>query len=177
MKSIEIRKDGLYLDGEKFFFLGGEFHYFRTMVGGWRRRLELMRDFGITVVTTYVPWNMHEPKPGEYCFEGHLDLEAFLSLVDELGMKVYIRPSPYMCGEYEFGGLPSWLLRDRTMCLRSSDPAFMSAVERYYNVLLPKLVPFLHKNGGPIILAAVENEYGSFGNDMEYMNVIITKYL
>lgn len=169
MKSVEIKKDGIYLDGEKFFFLGGEFHYFRTLKGGWRRRLELMRDFGITVVTTYIPWNMHEPKPGVYNFEGHLDLEAFLALVNELGMKVYIRPSPYMCGEFEFGGLPSWLLRDRTMCLRSSDKAFMDAVERYFNVLLPRLVPFLHKNGGPIILAAVENEYGSFGNDMEYM--------
>lgn len=172
MKTVEIKKDGIYLDDEKFFFIGGEFHYFRTLKEGWRRRLELMRDFGITVVTTYVPWNMHEPSPGKYYFEGHLDLEYFLSLVNELGMKVYIRPSPYMCGEFEFGGLPSWLLRDRTMCLRSSDTAFMSAVERYYEVLLPKLVPYLHKNGGPIILAAIENEYGSFGNDRAYMNAL-----
>ena len=172
MKSVEIRKDGIYLDGEKFFFLGGEFHYFRTLKGGWRKRLELMKDFGITVVTTYVPWNMHEPRPGKYCFDGHLDLEAFLSLVDELGMKVFIRPSPYLCGEFELGGLPSWLLADRTLCLRSSDPKYLEAVERYYNVLLPKLVPFLHKNGGPIILATVENEYGSFGNDMNYMRFI-----
>lgn len=172
MKTVEIKQDGIYLDGEKFFFIGGDFHYFRTLKGGWRRRLELMRDFGITVVTTYVPWNLHEPTPGNYCFEDHLDLEYFLSLVHELGMKVYIRPSPYMCGELEFGGLPSWLLRDRMMCLRSSDPAYMSAVERYYNVLLPKLVPFLHKNGGPIILAAVENEYGSFGNDMAYLHAL-----
>lgn len=174
MKTVEIKQDGIYLDGEKFFFIGGEFHYFRTLKGGWRRRLELMRDFGITVVTTYVPWNMHEPSPGEYCFEGHLDLEAFLSLVGELGMKVYIRPSPYICGEFEFGGLPSWLLRDRTMCLRSSDTSFMEAVERYYAVLLPKLVPYLHQNGGPIILAAVENEYGSFGNDEAYMQALVT---
>ena len=169
MKTVEIKKDGVYLDGEKFFFIGGELHYFRTLAGGWRRRLELMRDFGITVVTTYIPWNMHEPRPGEYCFDGHLDLERFLSLVDELGMKVYLRPSPYMCGEFEFGGLPSWLLRDRTMCLRSSDTSFMDALRRYYDVLLPKLERFLHKNGGPIILVAVENEYGSFGSDMKYM--------
>jgi beta-galactosidase len=172
MKSVEIKKDGVYLDGEKFLFIGGDFHYFRTLKEGWRRRLELMRDFGITVVTTYVPWNMHEPSPGKYCFEGHLDLEYFLSLVDELGMKVYIRPSPYMCGEFEFGGLPSWLLRDRTMCIRSSDRAYMEAVERYYSVLIPKLASYIHKNGGPIILAAVENEYGSFGNDMVYMNAL-----
>ncbi|MBQ8551358.1 MAG: beta-galactosidase [Clostridia bacterium] len=172
MNTVEIKKDGFYIDGNKFMFVGGEFHYFRTLKGGWRRRLELMKDFGITVVTTYVPWNMHEPSPGKYCFEEHLDLEYFLSLVNELGMKVYIRPSPYMCGEFEFGGLPSWLLRDRTMCLRSSDASFMNAVERYYEVLLPKLVPYLHKNGGPIILAAVENEYGSFGNDKAYMNAL-----
>lgn len=172
MRTVEIRKDGVYLDGEKFFFIGGEFHYFRTLKDGWRRRLELMRDFGITVVTTYVPWNMHEPSPGKYCFDGHLDIEHFLSLADEMGLKVYIRPSPYMCGEFELGGLPSWLLRDRTMCLRSSDRAYMQAVERYYDVLLPKLVPYLHKNGGPIILAAVENEYGSFGNDKAYMNAL-----
>ena len=73
---VEIRKDGIYLDGERFFLISGEFHYFRTLPGGWRRRLELMKDFGLTAVTTYVPWNLHQPTPDAFCFDGHLDVDG-----------------------------------------------------------------------------------------------------
>ncbi len=169
MGQIEIRKDGVYLDGSKFFLVSGDFHYFRTHEDGWRRRLKLMKDFGLTAVTTYVAWNLHEPKPGEYCFEGIADLPRFLREADEEGLKVVLRLSPYMCAEWEMGGLPSWLLRDRTICLRSSDEAFMKPVRRYTKVLADKIRPYLYTNGGPVILLGLENEYGSFGNDKQYL--------
>ncbi len=176
MSISEVREEGLYLDGEKFFLLSGDFHYFRTHPDGWRRRFRLMKDFGITAVTTYVAWNLHEPKPGVYNFEGTADLPRFLREADEEGLKVVLRLSPYMCAEWEMGGLPSWLLSDRTLCLRSRDPKFMGAVRRYFKVLCEKVRPYLCTNGGPIILVGLENEYGSFGNDKGYLYELADLY-
>ena len=175
-KCVEIRKDGVYLDGKKFFLVSGDIHYFRILPDGWERRLLLMKDFGLTAVTTYVPWNLTEPKRGEYCFEGLSDLPRFLSLCDKIGLKVILRCSPYLCGEWEMGGLPSWLLKDRTLCLRSSDPAYMEAANEYNKVLCDKIRPYLHTNGGPIILVGLENEYGSFGDDLDYLQSLCDFY-
>ena len=175
-KTVEIRRDGIYLDGEKFFLLSGDMHYFRILPDGWDRRLKLMKDFGLTAVTTYVPWNLTEPKQGEYCFEGRADLCRFLELADKNGLKVLLRCSPYLCGEWEMGGLPSWLLKDRTLCVRSSDPAYMQASERYNRVLCDKIRPYLHTNGGPVILVGLENEYGSFGDDKKYLQMLCDLY-
>lgn len=176
MKSIEVKQDGLYLDGEKFFLLSGDFHYFRTFPEGWRERLELMKDFGLTAVTTYVAWNLHEEEEGKFNFEGIADLPRFLKIADEVGLKVILRCSPYMCAEWEMGGLPAWLLKDRQMCLRSSDPKFIKKLERYFKVLGKKIKPYLYTNGGPVILAGLENEYGSFGNDREYLKKLAEIY-
>ena len=173
---IEIKKDGIYLSGKKFFLLSGEFHYFRTLPGGWKRRLELMRDFGLTAVTTYVPWNLHEPKKNQFNFEGIANLPLFLETANEIGLKVILRCSPYMCAEWEMGGLPSWLLKDRTIALRSSDSSYMAAVTSYSRVLLEKIRPFLYTNNGPIILVGLENEYGSFGNDKNYLKHLSELY-
>ena len=166
---IEVREDGLYLNDEKFFLLSGDFHYFRTNPDGWKRRLILMRDFGLTAVTTYVAWNIHEAERGKYNFSGIADLPRFLEECQVVGLKVILRCSPYMCSEWDLGGLPSWLLKDRTICLRSSDPAFMEPVSEYFKVLGEKIKPYMFTNGGPIILAGLENEYGSFGNDKLYL--------
>lgn len=176
MERIEVRPDGIYLDGEKFFLLSGDFHYFRTLPGGWKRRMELMKDFGITAITTYVPWNLHEPRRGEFCFTGHCDLDLFLTLAEEVGLKVIMRCSPYMCSEWDMGGLPSWLLKDRTLCVRSSDPAFMQAVEDYNRVLCEVLRPHLYTRGGCIIFLGLENEYGSFGSDRAYLCLLRDNY-
>lgn len=172
MKTVEIKRDGVYIDGEKFFLLSGDFHYFRTLPEGWKKRLRYMKDFGLTAVTTYVPWNLHEPQRGEFCFEGVCDLERFLREADEVGLKVILRCSPYLCGEWEFGGLPWWLLEDRRICLRSGDPLFVEPLKEYYDILLEKVRPYLHTNGGPVILVGVENEYGSFGSDKEYLRLL-----
>lgn len=176
MGITEVRQDGLYLDGEKFFMLSGDFHFFRTHPDGWRRRLRLMKDFGFTAVTTYVAWNLHEPKPGVYNFEGTADIARFLKEADEEGLKVILRLSPYMCAEWEMGGLPSWLLSDRTLCLRCRDPKYMEAVRRYSKVLCEKVRPYLYTNGGPVILLGLENEYGSFGNDKGYLYELADMY-
>ena len=175
-KTVEIKKDGVYLDGEKFFLVSGDFHYFRTLPGGWERRLRLMKDFGLTAVTTYVPWNLTEPKRGEYCFDGRANLMLFLELCQKCDLKVILRCSPYLCGEWEMGGLPSWLLKDRTICVRSSDPGYMEAANEYNKVLCEKIRPYLHTNGGPVILVGLENEYGSFGDDLEYLQALCDFY-
>lgn len=168
-RAVEVKKDGLYLDGEKFFLISGDLHYFRVHESGWEQRLLLMKDFGLTAVTTYVPWNMHEPRRGEFFFEGRADLLAFLRLAERVGLKVILRCSPYMCGEWEFGGLPAWLLKEKNICLRSSDPKFIEPLDEYNTVLCDMIRPYLYTNGGPIILVGIENEYGSFGDDLEYL--------
>ena len=169
MNKVELKKDGLYLNDEKFFLLSGDFHYFRTVPDGWRRRLKLMKDFGLTAVTTYVAWNVHEPERGVYNFDGIGDFPRFLKECDEEGLKVVLRCLPYMCAEWEMGGLPYWLNKDRTLTLRSSDPKYFEPMAEYMRVLADKVRPYLFTNGGPIILVGLENEYGSFGNDKEYL--------
>ena len=149
-------------------FLAGDIHYYRIYPGGLKRRLEYMKAFGITVLQTYVPWNLHEPEKGKFCFEGLCDLDGFLKLAGDMGFKVLLRPSPYICSEWDFGGLPYWLLKEK-MTVRSSDPRFLRHVEDYYKVLCPVFVPYLESNGGPIIATAIENEYGSYGDDTQYL--------
>ena len=150
-------------------FLAGDVHYYRIYPGGLRRRLEYMKAFGVTVLQTYVPWNLHEPEKGRFCFEGLCDLKGFLKLAQEMEFKVLLRPSPYICSEWEMGGLPWWLLKEK-MSLRSHDPAFMRHVAEYYKVLCPVFVPYLASNGGPIVATCIENEYGSYGNDPAYLS-------
>ena len=173
---VEIKKDGVYIDGNKFFLISGDFHYFRTLPGGWKRRLELMRDFGLTAVSTYVPWNLHESKKGEFYFENNADIVRFIKTADECGLKVILRLSPYLCGEWEMGGLPAWLLTDRTIGLRTSDPKFLKHFCEYTTVLVDKIRPYLHTNGGPVILVGLENEYGSYGNDKKYLKELYKFY-
>ena len=153
-------------------FLAGDIHYYRIYPGGLRRRLEYMKAFGITVVQTYVPWNLHEPQKGTFCFDGLCDLEGFLKMAKEMDLKVLLRPSPYICSEWDNGGLPYWL-NNENMSLRSSDPRFMRHVADYYKVLCPVFVPYLHSNGGPIIGTCIENEYGSYGSDAEYLTQLM----
>jgi beta-galactosidase len=112
---------------------------------------------------------MHEPKEGTFRFDGIADVERFVMLAGELGLHVIVRPSPYICAEWEFGGLPAWLLRYSDIRLRCMDDVYLRKVDAYYDALLPKLVPLLSTNGGPIIAMQIENEYGSYGNDREYL--------
>ena len=166
---LELNKDGIVFDGKPFYLASGDMHYFRFFKEGWKRRLQLMKEFGLTAVQTYVPWNLHEPEEGTFSFEGNLNLAEFLRLCDEIGLKVMLRPSVYICSEWDFGGLPYWLLNKRGIALRTSDTLFMECVKKYYKRLTKEIVPFLSTNGGPVIAVAIENEYGSYSDDREYL--------
>ena len=168
---FEIR-DRFYLDGKPFKIISGSIHYFRVVPEYWRDRLEKLRAMGCNTVETYIPWNFHEPKRGEFLFEGWRDIAAFLKIAQEVGLWAIVRPSPYICAEWEFGGLPAWLLADDGMRLRSSYPPFLEAVKEYYSQLFKILTPLQIDNGGPILMMQVENEYGSFGNEKAYLKFL-----
>ena len=168
---LEIGKKHLTLGGKPFYLASGDMHYFRFFKDGWKRRLQLMKDFGLTTLQTYVPWNLHEPREGEFHFEDNLNIGEFLKLCDEVGLKVLFRPSGYMCSEWELGGLPSWLL-NKGVDIRTSEEGFMKCLRNYYQRLCKEFVPYLSTNGGPIIAVAVENEYGSFADDRDYIKQV-----
>lgn len=172
---LKIHENRLELGGQDFYLASGDFHYFRTMPDGWRYRIRLMKAFGLTALQTYVPWNLHEPREGEFDFSGMLDLRAFLKLCAEEEIYVLLRPSPYICSECDFGGLPSWLLT-KDFTVRTSDSGFIEAYERYFDRLKREIVPELSTNGGAVIMVALENEYGSFGMDADYLREIIGIY-
>ncbi|KAG5269744.1 hypothetical protein AALO_G00205620 [Alosa alosa] len=160
------------LQGAPFRILGGSIHYFRVPRAYWRDRLLKMRACGINTLSTYVPWNLHEPEKGLFNFKDHLDLEAFICLAEELGLWVILRPGPYICAEWDLGGLPSWLLRDKDMKLRTTYSGFISAVNSYFDKLMRRVARLQFSNGGPIIAVQVENEYGSYFKDDSYMKYI-----
>lgn len=121
-----------------------------------------LKALGFNTVETYVPWNLHEPQKGEFQFEGILDLEKFLTLAQKLVLYAIVRPSPYICAEWKFGGFPSWLLRE-PIHIRRNKTVYLKYVADYYDVLMKKIVPHQLDNGGNILMIQIENEYGSFG--------------
>ncbi|XP_072788203.1 beta-galactosidase-1-like protein isoform X1 [Taeniopygia guttata] len=149
-------------DGAPFRYISGSIHYARVPRPAWRDRLLKMYMSGLSTVQVYVPWNYHETLPGVYDFTGNRDVEAFLDLTAELGLLVILRPGPYICAEWEMGGLPAWLLWKPDITLRTSDPVYLAAVDSWLHVLLPKIKPRLYHQGGNIISVQVENEYGSY---------------
>ncbi|WP_410597305.1 glycoside hydrolase family 35 protein [Amycolatopsis sp. lyj-23] len=154
--------------------LSGSINYFRIVPQQWRARLRWARWMGLDTIETYVPWNLHEPKPGEFRFGGGLDLVTFLETAYGEGLQVILRPGPYVCAELDFGGLPAWLLAPENVQLRTSDPAYLSWVEAWWNELLPRVAGLQASTGGPIIAMQVENEYGAHAKDRGHSD---TQYL
>ncbi len=171
MGRFEI-KDNFYLDGKPFRVISGSIHYFRVVPEYWRDRLEKLKAMGCNTVETYIAWNVHEPKKGVFEFEGRYDLVKFVRTAQELGLYVILRPSPYICAEWEFGGLPAWLLAEDGMRLRACHESFLKHVREYYNRLFPLITPLQITEGGPVILMQVENEYGYYGDDTRYMETM-----
>lgn len=168
MSTFEIRDD-FYLDGEKFQVISGSIHYFRVVPEYWRDRLLKLKAMGCNTVETYIPWNFHEPRKGEFDFTGMRDVERFVRTAQDVGLYVILRPTPYICGEWEFGGLPAWLLREDGIRLRCNDARYLTHVMDYYDELIPRLLPLQVTHGGPVLMMQVENEYGSYGDDKEYL--------
>lgn len=170
--SFAIREQ-FYLNDKPFKIISGAIHYFRVVPQYWRDRLEKLKALGCNTVETYVPWNMHEPQEGEFNFSGMYDLRKFIQTAAELGLYVIVRPSPYICAEWEFGGLPYWLLLDGEMKLRFSYPPYLNKVDAYFKRLFMEIKDLQIDQGGPIILMQVENEYGGYANDKAYMNALV----
>lgn len=167
--SLTFQNGQFLLDGKPFRIFSGAMHYFRVPPEYWKDRLLKMKACGLNTVETYVAWNLHEEYPTEFNFSGFLDVRKFIQLAHEVGLYVIFRPGPYICAEWDFGGLPSWLLRDPQMKVRSNYPPYQEAADRFFAELLPKIVDLQHLNGGPIIAVQVENEFGSYSNEVQHL--------
>jgi beta-galactosidase len=164
---------GQFLFDEKpYQVISGEMHYPRVPRAYWRDRFKKARAMGLNTITTYVFWNVHEPRPGTFDFSGQNDVAEYIREAQQEGLNVILRPGPYVCAEWELGGYPSWLLKDRSLVLRGTDPKYLAAMNRWFARLGKEISPLLLRNGGPIIAIQVENEYGSFGDDRAYMETV-----
>lgn len=170
--SFKVEDGQFRLDGQPFQIISGEMHYARIPREYWRSRLKMAKAMGLNTITTYVFWNVHETRPGVYDFTGNADIAEFLREAQQEGLYVILRPGPYACAEWEFGGYPAWLLKDPEMKVRSRDPKFLAAARSWLLRLGAEAAPLQIGNGGPIIAVQVENEYGSYGDDHEYMEDI-----
>ena len=169
---LEIKDGKFYLNGEEFHIYSGCIHYFRVPEQLWEDRLAKLKAAGLNTVETYVAWNMHEPKKGEYNFSGPADIVKFIKIAQKLGLYVILRPGPYICAEWDLGGLPGWMLADKNVVLRCMNKAYLSYVKEWFEVLFDKVRDLQITRGGNIIAMQIENEYGSYGNDKEYLNHI-----
>jgi len=158
------------LDKKPFQIISGELHPARIPFEYWRHRIWMAKAMGCNTISAYIFWNYHETEEGVYDFtSGNRNLSEFFKICQEEEMWLILRPGPYVCAEWELGGIPPYLLRIPDIKLRSMDPRYMTAAERYMAKLSEVIKPFLITNGGPILMLQIENEYGSFGNEKEYM--------
>src|SRR5487761_1736696 len=167
--SFSVGHGTFLLNGQPYQILSGEMHYARIPRAYWRARLRMAKAMGLNTISTYVFWNLHEPRPGAYDFSGNLDVAEFIRMAQQEGLHVILRPGPYVCAEWDLGGYPPWLFADPRMVLRSDDPSFMVPAERWMMRLGRELAPLQIGNGGPIVAVQLENEYGSFGSNKIYL--------
>ena len=160
------------LNGEPFVVKAAELHYPRIPRPYWEHRIEMCRALGMNTICLYVFWNIHEQREGQFDFTGQNDIAEFCRLAQRHGMYVMVRPGPYVCAEWEMGGLPWWLLKKRDIRLREQDPYFMERVGLFMQKVGEQLAPLTIQRGGPIIMVQVENEYGSYGEDKAYVSAI-----
>ena len=160
------------LNGEPFLVKAAEVHYPRIPRPYWEHRIQMCKALGMNTLCIYVFWNIHEQREGEFDFTGNNDVAAFCRLAQKHGMYVIVRPGPYVCAEWEMGGLPWWLLKKKDIRLREQDPYFMERVRIFEEKVGEQLAPLTIQRGGPIIMVQVENEYGSYGEDKPYITEI-----
>jgi beta-galactosidase len=173
MPEFTIGEHDFLLDGRPFRVLSGALHYFRVHPDQWADRIAKARLMGLNTIETYVAWNAHAPEPGTFDLTGGLDLDRFLGLVAEAGMYAIVRPGPYICAEWDNGGLPAWLFRDASVGVRCTEPRYLAAVRDYLDRVLGIVARHQISGGGPVILVQVENEYGAYGDDEKYLAVLV----
>lgn len=166
---FKIEKGKFWLDGKPVTLVCGEMHYPRIPQEYWRDRMKRAKAMGINCISTYVFWNIHEREPGQFDFTGEADLAKFIRTAQEEGLFVVLRPGPYVCAEWDFGGFPYWLQNNKKMVWRSDDPEFLAACQRYITRLGQEVGQLTVNHGGPILMVQVENEYGSYSNDKVYL--------
>lgn len=165
-------KGTFLLNGEPFVVKAAEVHYPRIPRPYWEHRIQMCKALGMNTLCIYIFWNLHEQQEGVYDFTGNNDIAEFCRLAQKNGMYVIVRPGPYVCAEWEMGGLPWWLLKKKDIQLRSLDPYYMERVEKFEAEVGKQLAPLTIQNGGPIIMVQVENEFGSYGTDKPYVSAV-----
>ena len=169
---FEVGKNTFLLNGQPFVVKAAELHYPRIPKPYWEHRIQMCKALGMNTICLYVFWNAHEPQPGQFDFSGQNDLAAFCRLCQENGMYVILRPGPYVCAEWEMGGLPWWLLKKKDVRLREEDPYFLERVNLFEEAVAGQVAGLTVQNGGPIIMVQVENEYGSYGESKSYVSKV-----
>ena len=152
--------------------VSAEMHYARIPRAYWQARLKMAYAMGCNAMSTYVFWNIHEPSPGAFDFEGENDVAAYVLEAARCGLDVILRPGPYVCAEWDFGGLPAWLLDGREISIRTAAESYMAPVRTWLSRLGEELAPLQRSRGGPIVAVQLENEYGAFGNDRVYLEAM-----
>ncbi|WP_341945903.1 beta-galactosidase family protein [Microbacterium sp. LWH11-1.2] len=173
MTSFSIGDTDFLRDGSPHQVISGAIHYFRVHPDQWQDRIRKARLMGLNTIETYVAWNAHEPRRGEWDANGWNDLGRFLDLVHAEGMDAIVRPGPYICAEWHNGGLPVWLTGGERE-LRSSEPAFLADVSSYLRRVYEIVAPRQIDRGGPVVLVQIENEYGAYGSDRAYLEALVT---
>lgn len=159
------------LDGKPFQIISGEMHYPRVPREAWRARMKMAKAMGLNTIGTYVFWNLHEPQKGKFDFSGNNDIAAFVKTAQEEGLWVILRPSPYVCAEWEFGGYPYWLQTEKDLVVRSKEKKYLDEYRKYIMKVGKQLAPLQINHGGNILMVQIENEYGAYGSDKEYLDI------
>lgn len=171
--SFALSKTDFMLDGKPFQMISGEMHPARIPHEYWRHRIQMAKAMGCNTIAAYIFWNYHETVKGQFDFSsGNHNIAEFIKIAQEEGMWVLLRPGPYVCAEWEFGGLPPYLLQTPDIKVRCMDPRYIQAVTTYVEHLAAEVKPLLVTNGGPVVMVQIENEYGSYGNDKAYLNTL-----
>jgi beta-galactosidase len=177
-RRFELSAQQFLLDGKPFQIRSGEMHPARIPVEYWRHRIRMAKAMGLNTIAVYLMWNALESEPGAFDLKtGNRDFVHFIELCQQEGLWVYLRPGPYVCAEWDFGGLPPYLLRHPDIRVRTwSDPHYTQAVRRYLDAVAPAIAPLMASRGGPILMMQIENEYASFGSDLSYLEQLRTMW-
>ncbi|RZJ76629.1 MAG: beta-galactosidase [Flavobacterium sp.] len=169
--SFTLGDSTFMLDNKPYQIISGEIHYPRVPREAWRARMKMAKAMGLNTIGTYVFWNLHEPEKGKFDFSGNNDIAAFVKIAKEEGLWVILRPSPYVCAEWEFGGYPYWLQNEKGLEVRSREKQYLSEYKKYIDEIGKQLAPLQINHGGNILMVQVENEYGSYGADKVYLEM------